>query len=86
MNFNIDNRSSGETRTLVNFASTVGLAMQRLYEEEENEDYRQALKDTCFEMCRLLEPMGLPLNRTPLTASWLDSNERKELRRKGVIK
>lgn len=86
MNFNLDNRGGGETRTLVHFANTVGQAMQLLYEEEENEDYRQALKDTCFEMCRLLEPMGIPLNRTPLTTSWLDSIERRDLRREGKIK
>ena len=86
MNFNIENRSGGETRELLSFVSTVGLSMQRLYDETNNEDYRQALRDTCYEMCRLLEPKGIPINRTQLTASWLDSNERKDLRREGAIK
>jgi hypothetical protein len=37
-------------------------------------------------MCQLLEPQGIPLNRTPLTAEWLDSNKRKEYRRRGLTK
>lgn len=82
----LENRSCGESRKLCLFASTVGLAMQNLYDENENEEYRQALRDTSFQMCRLLELEGIPLNRTPLTAEWLDSNDRKEYRRKGAIK
>lgn len=73
-----------ESRKLCRFASTVGLTMQNLYDENESEEYRQALRDTSFQMCRLLELEGIPLNRTPLTAAWLDSDERKECRRKGV--
>jgi hypothetical protein len=77
---------SGESRKLCLFASTVGLTMQNLYDENEDEEYRQALRDTSFQMCRLLELEGIPLNRTPLTAEWLDSNERKDYRRKEAIK
>ena len=86
MDFNTENRSGGENRQLINFVSTISLTMAKLYDENENEEYRQALKDTCYEICKFLEPIGASLNRTPLTASWLDSNERKELRRKGLIK
>ena len=87
MNFSfLECRSGGESRELIVFASTVSLAMQNLYDENDNEEYRQALKDTCYTMCKLLEIKGVPLNRTPLTASWLDSNERNELRREGTIK
>ena len=87
MKFNfLECRSGGETRKLSLFASTVGLAMQNLYDENDNEEYRQALRDACYTMCKLCELEGLPLNRTPLTASWLDSNERKEYRREGAIK
>ncbi len=87
MNFNyLENRSGGESRQLCLFASTIGLTMQNLYDENKNEEYRQALKDTSFKMCKLLELDGIPLNRTPLTVSWLDSEERKEYRRKGAIK
>lgn len=81
----LENRSGGESRKLSLFASTVGLTMQNLYDENENEEYKQALRDTSFQMCRLLELEGIPLNRTPLTVEWLDSNERKEYRRKGAI-
>ena len=82
----LENRSGGETRQLCRFAGTVGLAMQNLYDENENEEYRQALRDASYTMCKLLELDGIPLNRTPLTVSWLDSEERKEYRRKGAIK
>ena len=85
LNF-LECRSGGESREFITFASTVSLAMQNLYDENDNEEYRQALKDTCYTMCKLLEIKGVPLNRTPLTVSWLDSNERKELRREGTIK
>lgn len=87
MKFNyLENRSGRESRELIVFASTVSLAMQNLYDENDNEEYRQALKDTCYTMCKLLELREIPLNRTPLTTSWLDSNERKEYRRTGAIK
>ena len=82
----LENRSGGETRKLSLFASTVGLAMQNLYDENDNEEYRQALRDTCYTICKLLEVKGVPLNRTPLTTSWLDSIERRNLRRDGQIK
>lgn len=82
----LENRSGGESRKLSTFATTIGLTMANLYDENDNEDYRQALRDTCYTMCKLCELEGLPLNRTPLTVSWLDSDERNELRRKGAIK
>lgn len=82
----LKNRLSKENRRSRLFASAVGLIMQNLYDENEGEEYRQALRDTSFQMCRLLELEGIPLNRTPLTAEWLDSNERREHRRKGTIK
>lgn len=82
----LENRSGSESRQLALFVNTVSLAMANLYDENESEEYRQALRDVGFKMCQLLEPQGIPLNRTPITAEWLDSNERKEYRRKGVIK
>lgn len=86
MNFTyLENRLSEESRKLRLFASAIGLTMHKLYNENENEEYRQALKDTSFQMCQLLELKGIPLNKTPLTDEWLNSNERKEYRRKGAI-
>ena len=89
MNFNytyLENRSGGEIRKLSLFAFAISLGMHNLYDDNDSEEYRQALKDTCYKMCKLLELEGLPINRTPLTADWLDSNERKDLRRNGAIK
>ena len=87
MNFTyFESRSGGKSRELLVFASTVGIAMSNLYDDNEDDEYRQALRDTSYTMCKLLELQGIPLNRTPLTAGWLDSNERIELRRKGAIK
>ena len=82
----LENRSSGESRELTLFATTVGITMQNLYDDNENEEYRQALRDTSYTMCKLLELQGIPLNRTPLTATWLDSIERRDYRREGAIK
>lgn len=82
----LESRSGGENRELLVFATTVGIAMQNLYDDNENEEYRQALRDTSYTMCKLLELQGIPLNRTPLTTSWLDSIERREYRREGTIK
>ena len=82
----LENRSGGESRELIVFATTVGITMQNLYDDNKNEDYRQALKDISYTMCKLLELREIPLNRTPLTADWLDSMERRDYRREGAIK
>ena len=82
----LENRSGGESRELIVFATTVGIAMQNLYDDNKDEEYRQALRDTSYTMCKLLELRNIPLNRTPLTAEWLDSLERREYRREGAIK
>lgn len=85
-------RSNGKTKelqdfaTLYEFVNTVSTSLIKFYEENEDEEYRQALRDISFDICKYLEPKGIHFNRTPLTASWLDSNERKELRKQGVIK
>lgn len=82
----LENRSGGESRELTLFATTVGITMQNLYDDNENEEYRQALRDTSYTMCKLLELQGIPLNRTPLTVAWLDSIERRNYQREGTIK
>ena len=83
MKFNC--RSSGETRHFYKFVGHLSVMMANLYDENDNEEYRQALKDVGFELCKYLEPLGIPLNRTPLTADWLDSEVRKEYRKGGRI-
>ena len=61
-------------------------ALTNLYDKNKDENYRRALKDVSFYLCRYLETHGLPLNKTPLTEGWLDSDIRKEYRREGIIK
>lgn len=82
----LESRSSGEDRQFYKFAQLLSLTMTNLYDENDNEEYRQALKDVSFKMCQYMEAQGIPLNRTSLTADWLDSNTRKEFRRAGWIK
>lgn len=82
----LESRSGGESRELLVFTTTVGIAMQNLYDDNQDEEYRQALRDTSYTMCKLLELNGIPINRTPLTVEWLDSMERREYRREGAIK
>jgi hypothetical protein len=60
--------------------------MANQYEESSDESYKEAIRDISFEVCKYLEPKGIPFNRTPLTASWLDSNERKDFLRNGTFK
>ena len=60
--------------------------MTKLYNKNDNENYRQALKDLSFEVCKYLEMQGTSLNKTDLTAEWLNSEDRRELRRVGLIK
>lgn len=67
-------------------ANLLSWRMTNLYNKNEDENYRRALKDVSFDLCRYLETHGLPLNKTPLTEGWLDSVIRKEYRREGIIK
>lgn len=87
MSFNyLECRSGGESGEVYKLANLLGSVMSNLYDENDNEEYRQAIKDVSFKLCEYLEPQGIPLNRTPLTADWLDSDIRKEFRRAGWIK
>jgi hypothetical protein len=60
--------------------------MTKLYNKNTDEGYRQALKDLSFEVCKYLELRGTSLNKTELTTEWLESEDRIELRRTGLIK
>lgn len=68
------------------FVNLLSLTMAELYKKNDDESYRQALKDLSFEVCRYLELHGISLNKTELTVEWLESEDRKELRRDGLIK
>ena len=71
---------------LINVINVVGQTLATLYTENEDETYRRALKDFSFELCKYLETNGKPLNKTELTEEWLESEERRNLRRDGLIK
>ena len=86
MNFNFENRSGGETRQFYSFVNLLSTVMSDLYKNNEEENYRQAIRDVSFKVCQYIEAQGIPLNRTPLTEDWLDSKERKDFRRSGFIK
>ena len=61
-------------------------ALTNLYDKNKDENYRRALKDVSFYLCRYLETHGTSLNKTDLTMEWMESEERKEYRRLGLIK
>ena len=61
-------------------------ALTNLYDKNKDENYRRALKDVSFDICKYLETHGVPLNKTDLTLEWMESEERKEYRRLGLIK
>ena len=86
MDFNLENRSGGETRQFYSFVNLLSTVMSDLYKENQEEEYRQAIRDVSFKVCQYIEAQGISLNRTPLTVDWLDSKERKDFRRAGWIK
>ena len=61
-------------------------ALTNLYDKNKDENYRRALKDVSFYLCRYLETNGTSLNKTELSEEWLKSDLRKEYRRLGSIK
>lgn len=68
------------------FEILLSWTMTKLYNKSTDEGYRQALKDLSFEVCKYLELHGTSLNKTELTTEWLESEDRRELRRVGLIK
>lgn len=68
------------------FMKSINYGLTKLYNKNKDENYRRALKDFSFEVCKYLEIHVTSLNKTDLTAEWLDSEDRRELRRVGLIK
>ncbi len=81
----VDSLEDYNTQKFYDFVNFLGLLMSKQYEESLDEAYKEAIRDISFEVCKYLEPHGIHLNKTPLTAGWLDSNERKDYRRRGAI-
>lgn len=69
-----------QNKKFYDFVGFLGLTMTNLHEGASG-SYKEALEDLSFEVCKYLEPKGIPLNRTPLTAEYLDSNDHKKVLR-----
>jgi len=78
---NFDYKAGGQNKKFYDFVSFLGLLMTNQYEESSDESYKEAIRDISFEVCKYLEPKGIPLNRTPLTAKYLDSNYHRDFLR-----
>jgi hypothetical protein len=74
-------RDSKQNKKFYDFVSFLGLLMTNKYEESSDETYKEAIKDISFEVCKYLEPKGIPLNRMALTAEYLDSNYHRDFLR-----
>lgn len=69
-----------QNKKFYDFVDFLGKQVQTMYEGSWGY-YKEALGDLSFEVCKYLEKQGIPLNRTPLTAEYLDSNDHKEFLR-----
>jgi hypothetical protein len=63
-----------------NFVDFLGKQMRVLYDNSDG-DYKEALGDISFEICKYLDGQGIILNRTPLTAEYLDSTYHRDILR-----
>jgi hypothetical protein len=73
-------RDSLENKKFFQFVDFLGKYMQALYADS-NGAYKEALEDLSFEVCKYLEHQGIQLNRGPLTAEYLDSNDHRDFLR-----
>ena len=69
-------KDSKQNKKFYNFVEFLGKYMQALYADS-NGAYTEALEDLSFEVCKYLEHQGIQLNRVPLTAEYLDSNDHR---------
>jgi hypothetical protein len=74
-------QDSKQNKKFYDFVSFLGLLMTNKYEKSSDETYKEAIKDISFEVCKYLEPKGIPLNRMSLTAEYLDSNHHRDFLR-----
>jgi hypothetical protein len=63
-----------------NFVDFLGRYMRTLYDSESSSN-KETIKDISFEICKYLDKQGIPLNRTPLTAEYLDSKYHRDILR-----
>ena len=70
-----------QDKKFYDFVDFLGKQMRALYGGSSG-SYKEALEDVSFEVCKYLEKQGIILNRTPLTAEYLNSNDHKEFLRR----
>ena len=74
-----------QNKKFYDFVSFLSLLMARHYEAADEESYKQAIKDITFEVCKNLEAQGIPINWTPLTEDYINSNTHKDFLRRGIL-
>ena len=73
-------KDSKQNKKFYDFVDFLGKQMRALYDNS-NGEYKEALEDISFGICKYLEGQGIILNRTPLTAGYLDSNDHRDFLR-----
>ena len=74
-------KDSKQNKKFYGFVEFLGRVLWNEYNRTSAEESKQAIKDISFEICKYLEPQGIPLNRNPLTADYLDSQIHKKFLR-----
>lgn len=74
-------KDSLENKKFYDFVDFLGKQVRTLHDGCVSDSYKKALEDLSFEICNYLDKQGIPLNRTPLTAEYLDSNDHRDFLR-----
>jgi hypothetical protein len=69
-----------QNKKFYDFVDFLGRYMRTLYDSESG-SYKETIEDISFEICKYLDKQGIPLNRTPLTAEYLDSKYHRDILR-----
>jgi hypothetical protein len=70
-----------QNKKFYDFVDFLGKHVRTLHDGCLIGSYKEALEDLSFEICKYLDKQGIPLNRTPLTAEYLDSNYHRDILR-----
>ena len=70
-----------QNKKFYDFVDFLGKQVRTLHDGCLIGSYKEALEDLSFEICKYLDKQGIPLNRTPLTAEYLDSRYHRDILR-----
>jgi hypothetical protein len=70
-----------QNKKFYDFVDFLGKQVRTLHDGCVIGSYKEALEDLSFEICKYLDKQGIPLNRTPLTAEYLDSKYHRDILR-----